>query len=191
MVQSMKKSRIGTFLLAGVMLLTACSCSDTTGTGSGSSQAGNGTVQPVSAKNGYYRIASRASGKYIDSKGYTADGASIPVTEKSEKSTQYWMITSHKDGTVRILAYGTENYLGAADGKAVQLTAEDVSCAWKMLEGEEGSVAFQNNETGKLLSTLGKDSDNTTLTASADQQAQNEEFKLEKVVAFNSLAAAS
>lgn len=185
----MKKSRIGTFLLAGAMLLTACSCSDTTGTGSGSSQAGNGTVQPVSAKNGYYRIASRASGKYIDSKGYTADGASIPVTEKSEKSTQYWMITSHEDGTVRILAYGTENYLGAADGKAVQLTAEDVSCAWKMLEGEEGSVAFQNNETGKLLSTLGKDSDNTTLAASADQQTQNEEFKLEKVVAFNSLAA--
>ena len=61
----------------------------------------------------------------------------------------------------------------------------------KCWRGEEESVAFQNNETGKLLPTLGKDSDNTTLTASADQQAQNEEFKLEKVVAFNSLAAAS
>jgi arabinan endo-1,5-alpha-L-arabinosidase len=151
--------------------------------------------QSAPVANGTYRLRNRASGKYLDSLGATADGASVAQWDSSSSANQRWILTT-SGGFSRLRAGTGGKYLDSvnatADGSVVGLWADSPSVNQQWTLVATGSFyKLINRANGKALDTGGQTANGSFMQFWFDNTSVNQHWTLEQVSSSTSVAAES
>ena len=152
--------------------------------------------QPPSGQppaNGTYKLRNRASGKYLDNLGATADGANVAQWASSASLNQRWVLTT-SGGFSKLRAVTGGKYLDSmgrtADGSIVGQWANGSSANQQWTVVATGSYyKLINRANGKAVDTGGQTADGTFMQMWFDNPSNNQQWTFEFVSSSTSLAA--
>ncbi len=145
--------------------------------------------------NGTYRLRNRASGKYLDNLGATADGANVAQWASGSSLNQRWVLTT-SSGYSRLRAVTGGKYLDSvnrtADGSAVGQWANSSSFnqQWTLV-AVDSYYKLVNRANGKAVDTGGQTADGAVMQFWFDNISFNQQWAFEFVSSSTSLAAAN
>jgi arabinan endo-1,5-alpha-L-arabinosidase len=147
--------------------------------------------QPVA--NGTYRLRNRASGKYLDNLGSTADGANVAQWAGGSSNNQRWVVTT-SGGFSKLRAVTGGKYLDSinrtADGSIVGQWANSSSFNQQWTIVATGSFhKVINRANGKALDTGGQTADGTFIQFWPNGTSNNQQWTFELVSSSTSAAA--
>jgi arabinan endo-1,5-alpha-L-arabinosidase len=157
--------------------------------------AGGTTTPPGQIiANGTYRLRNRASGKYLDNLGSTADGANVGQWASSSSNNQRWVVTN-ADGYYKLrCATGGKNLdsIGrTADGSIVGQWANSPSPNQQWTISVAGSYyKVINRANGKCLDTGGSTADGAAMQFWYDNPSNNQQWTFEFISASTAAGAA-
>jgi arabinan endo-1,5-alpha-L-arabinosidase len=142
--------------------------------------------------NGTYRLRNRASGKYLDNLGATADGANVAQWASSSSNNQRWVVTT-SGGFSRLQAVTGGKYLDSinrtADGSIVGQWADSPSFNQQWTIVATGSFyKVINRANGKALDTGGQSADGTFMQFWPNGTSFNQQWTFERVASLTSAA---
>jgi arabinan endo-1,5-alpha-L-arabinosidase len=141
--------------------------------------------------NGTYRLRNRATGKYLDNLGATADGATVAQWASSSSNNQRWVLTT-SGGYSRLRAVSGGKYLDSvnqtADGSNVgQWTdSPSVNQQWTLV-GVDSYYKLVNRANGKAVDTGGQTGDGAVMQFWYDNVSFNQQWAFEFVSSATSL----
>jgi arabinan endo-1,5-alpha-L-arabinosidase len=149
--------------------------------------------QPLA--NGTYRLRNRASGKYLDNLGATADGSSVAQWASGSSPNQRWVLTT-SGGFSRLRAVTGGKYLDSigrtADGSNVGQWANGSSPNQQWTVVPTGTFyKLINRANGKAVDTGGQTADGAVMQFWFDNTSSNQQWAFELVSSSTSLAATS
>lgn len=142
--------------------------------------------------NGTYRLRNRASGKYLDNLGATADGADVAQWAGSSSNNQRWVLTT-SGGYSRLRAVTGGKYLDSvnrtADGSNVGQWADSPSFnqQWTLVP-VDSYYKLVNRVIGKAVDTGGQTGDGAVMQFWYDNISFNQQWAFEFVSSSTSLA---
>jgi arabinan endo-1,5-alpha-L-arabinosidase len=154
--------------------------------------AGGVSLPDPAIANGTYRLRNRASGKYLDNLGATADGANVGQWASSASNNQRWVVTSSA-GFTRMRGVTGGKYLDSigrtANGSVVGQWASSASPnqQWSLVP----TGAFYkvvNRANGKALDTGGQTADGAPMQFWPNGTSTNQQWTFELVNTSTSLA---
>ena len=156
------------------------------------------TPQPPTGQppaNGTYKLRNRASGKYLDNLGATADGANVAQWASGTSLNQRWVLTT-SGGFSKLRCVTGGKYLDSigrtADGSIVGQWANGSSPnqQWTIVPiGAYYKVI--NRANGKAVDTGGQTADGATMQMWFDNASNNQQWTFEFVSSSTALAATS
>src|SRR5688572_19191297 len=143
--------------------------------------------------NGTYRLRNRASGKYLDNLGATADGASVAQWDSSSSNNQRWVITT-SGGFSRVRAVTSGKYLDSvnntADGSVVGMWADSPSFNQQWTIVATGSFyKLLNRTNGKALDTGAQTANGSFMQFWPNNASLNQQWTFVLVSSSTSIAA--
>jgi arabinan endo-1,5-alpha-L-arabinosidase len=149
--------------------------------------------QPVA--NGTYRLRNRASGKYLDNLGSTADGANVAQWAGGSSNNQRWVVTT-SGGFSKLRAVTGGKYLDSinrtADGSIVGQWANSSSFNQQWTIVATGSFhKVINRANGKALDTGGQTADGAFMQFWPNGTSNNQQWTFELVSSSTSAAASA
>lgn len=138
-----------------------------------------------SPANGTYRLRNRASGKYLDTLGATADGANVAQWTGGTSPNQRWVVTT-SGGFSKLQAVTGGKYLDSinrtADGSIVGQWANGSSFNQQWTIVPAGTFYKVINRTnGKALDTGGQTADGTFMQFWPNNTSFNQQWAFERV----------
>lgn len=161
----------------------------TLGWGSDGWPVAGGTTQPPPSgqliANGTYKLRNRASGKYLDNMGRTADGADVAQWANSSSSNQRWVVT-FSNGYYKLRCVSSGKYLDnvnrTADGSIVAQWANSPSINQQWTITQTGSYyKVTNRANGKCLDTGGSTADGAAMQFWTSGTSYNQQWTFELV----------
>jgi arabinan endo-1,5-alpha-L-arabinosidase len=149
--------------------------------------------QPLA--NGTYRLRNRASGKYLDNLGATADGANVAQWAGGSSNNQRWVLTT-SGGFSKLRGVTGGKYLDSinrtADGSIVGQWANSSSINQQWTMVATGSFyKIINRANGKALDTGGQTADGAFMQFWPNGTSNNQQWTFELVSSSTSSAAAT
>jgi arabinan endo-1,5-alpha-L-arabinosidase len=150
---------------------------------------------PGAPANGTYKLRNRASGKYLDNLGATADGANVAQWASSSSPNQRWVLTT-SGGFSKLRAVTGGKYLDSigrtADGSNVGQWANGSSPnqQWTVVS-VSGFYKLINRANGKAVDTGGQTADGAAMQHWFDNASLNQQWTFEFVSSSTSLTAAA
>lgn len=145
-----------------------------------------------SIANGTYRLRNRASGRYLDNLGSTADGASVSQWDGGTSNNQRWVVTTSGGYTrLRNVAVGKylDNINNTADGSAVAQWADSPNFNQQWTISATGSYYKVINRTnGKALDTGGQTANGTFMQFWTSGSSNNQQWTFEQISTSTSVA---
>lgn len=135
--------------------------------------------------NGTYRLRNRASGKYLDNLGSTADGANVAQWAGGTSNNQRWVLTT-TSGISKLRCVTGGKYLDTigrtADGSIVGQWANGTSInqTWTVV-ATSGFYKVISRANGKALDTGGGTADGATMQMWFDNTSSNQQWTFEFV----------
>jgi arabinan endo-1,5-alpha-L-arabinosidase len=145
--------------------------------------------------NGTYKLRNRASGKYLDNLGSTADGANVAQWASSSSPNQRWVLTT-SGGFSKLRAVTGGKYLDSigrtADGSNVGQWASGSSPnqQWTVVS-VSGFYKLINRANGKAVDTGGQTGDGAVMQHWFDNASLNQQWTFEFVSSSTSLTSAA
>lgn len=145
--------------------------------------------------NGTYRLRNRASGRYLDNLGATADGANVAQWASSSSLNQRWVLTT-SGGYSRLRAVTGGKYLDSvnrtADGSAVGQWADgpNFNQQWTLV-AVDSYYKLVNRANGKAVDTGGQTADGAVMQFWYDNISFNQQWAFEFVSSSTSLTSAT
>ncbi len=151
------------------------------------------TGQPPA--NGTYKLRNRASGKYLDNLGATADGANVAQWASGSSLNQRWVLTT-SGGFSKLRAVTGGKYLDSigrtADGSIVGQWANGSSPNQQWTVVPVGTYyKVINRANGKAIDTGGQTADGTFMQMWFDNPSNNQQWTFEFVSSSTALTATS
>ncbi len=145
--------------------------------------------------NGTYKLRNRASGKYLDNLGATADGANVAQWASGSSPNQRWVLTT-SSGFSKLRAVTGGKYLDSigrtADGSNVGQWANGSSPNQQWTVVPTGTFyKLINRANGKAVDTGGQTADGAVMQFWFDNTSSNQQWTFEFVSSSTSLAATS
>jgi arabinan endo-1,5-alpha-L-arabinosidase len=149
------------------------------------------TGQPPA--NGTYKLRNRASGKYLDNLGATADGANVAQWTGGSSNNQRWVLTT-SGGFSKLRCVTGGKYLDSigrtTDGSIVGQWASGSSPNQQWTVVPTGTFyKVINRANGKALDTGGQTADGTAMQMWFDNTSNNQQWTFEFISSATSLAA--
>ncbi len=149
-------------------------------------------AQPQAPANGTYRLRNRASGKYLDNLGATADGANVAQWAGGSSPNQRWVLTT-SGGFSKLRCVTGGKYLDSmgrtADGSSVGQWASSASFNQQWSVVPTGSFyKVINRANGKALDTGGGTADGAVMQMWFDNASSNQQWTFELVSSSTALA---
>ncbi|MES2487881.1 MAG: family 43 glycosylhydrolase [Bacteroidota bacterium] len=144
-----------------------------------------GTASPI-VLNGTYRLVNKASGKYLDNLGATANGANAVQWANSPNFNQRWVITYAGSGFYKLKGVTGGLYLDSvgatADGSVVGQWANGSSTnqQWSIVAAGP-YYKLVNRANGKAVDTGGLTADGSVLQHWYSNASNNQQWTLEYV----------
>jgi hypothetical protein len=143
--------------------------------------------------NGTYKLRNRASGKYLDNLGATADGANVAQWAGGSSNNQRWVLTT-SGGFSKLRCVTGSKYLDSigrtTDGSIVGQWANGSSPNQQWTVVPTGSYyKVINRANGKALDTGGQTADGTAVQMWFDNTSNNQQWTFEFISTATSLAA--
>jgi arabinan endo-1,5-alpha-L-arabinosidase len=150
---------------------------------------------PGAPANGTYKLRNRASGKYLDNLGNTADGANVAQWASGSSPNQRWVLTT-SGGFSKLRAVTGGKYLDSigrtADGSIVGQWANGSSPNQQWTIVATGSFhKLINRANGKAVDTGGQTADGAAMQMWFDNPSNNQQWTFEFISSSTSLTAAS
>jgi arabinan endo-1,5-alpha-L-arabinosidase len=157
-----------------------------------------GVTQPPSGSppaNGTYKLRNRASGKYLDNLGATADGANVAQWTSGTSLNQRWVLTT-SGGFSRLRAVTGGKYLDSigrtTDGSIVGQWANGSSTNQQWTVVPIGTFyKVINRANGKAVDTGGQTADGTFMQMWFDNTSNNQQWAFEFVSSSTALTASA
>jgi arabinan endo-1,5-alpha-L-arabinosidase len=135
--------------------------------------------------NGTYKIRNRASGKYLDNMGRTADGDDVAQWASSSSTNQRWVVT-YENGYYRIRGVSNNKFLDnvgrTADGSTVGQWASSPSYNQHWTISATGSYyKITNRSNGKCIDTGGSTTDGSAMQFWYSNTSNNQQWTFELV----------
>jgi arabinan endo-1,5-alpha-L-arabinosidase len=151
------------------------------------------TGQPPA--NGTYKLRNRASGKYLDNLGSTADGANVAQWASGSSLNQRWVLTT-SGGFSKLRCVTGGKYLDSigrtTDGSIVGQWANGSSPNQQWTIVPTGAYyKVINRANGKAVDTGGQTADGAAMQMWFDNTSNNQQWTFEFVSSSTSLTAAS
>jgi len=145
--------------------------------------------------NGTYKLRNRASGKYLDNLGATADGANVAQWASGSSPNQRWVLTT-SSGFSKLRAVTGGKYLDSigrtADGSNVGQWANGSSPNQQWNVVPTGTFyKLINRANGKAVDTGGQTADGAVMQFWFDNTSSNQQWTFEFVSSSTSLTATS
>ncbi len=145
--------------------------------------------------NGTYKLRNRASGKYLDNLGATADGANVAQWASGSSPNQRWVLTT-SSGFSKLRAVTGGKYLDSigrtADGSNVGQWANGSSPNQQWTVVPTGTFyKLINRANGKAVDTGGQTADGAVMQFWFDNTSLNQQWTFEFVSSSTSLVATS
>ena len=153
------------------------------------------TPTPAAPANGTYRLRNRASGKYLDNLGATADGANVAQWAGGTSNNQRWVLTP-SNGVSKLRCVTGGKYLDSigrtTDGSNVGQWANSSSInqTWTIVS-TSGFYKLLNRANGKALDTGGGTADGAVMQFWFDNTSINQQWAFEFVSSSTALTATS
>jgi arabinan endo-1,5-alpha-L-arabinosidase len=146
---------------------------------------GTTTPPPQLISNGTYRLRNRASGKYLDNLGATADGANVAQWTGGTSNNQRWVVT-FADGFYKLRAVTGGKYVDSinrtADGSIVGQWTNSASPNQQWTITATGSFYKVINRTnGKALDTGGSTADGAAMQFWTSGSSNNQQWTFEMI----------
>ena len=145
--------------------------------------------------NGTYKLRNRASGKYLDNLGATADGANVAQWASSSSPNQRWVLTT-SGGFSKLRAVTGGKYLDSigrtADGSNVGQWANGSSPnqQWTVVS-VSGFYKLINRANGKAVDTGGQTADGAVMQHWFDNASLNQQWTFEFVSSSTALTSST
>ena len=150
---------------------------------------------PQAPANGTYKLRNRASGKYLDNLGSTADGANVAQWAGGSSNNQRWVLTT-SSGISKLRCVTGGKYLDSigrtADGSNVGQWANgsSVNQTWTVVS-TSGFYKLINRANGKAMDTGGQTADGSVMQFWFDNTSINQQWTFEFLSSSTALTAAS
>ena len=150
---------------------------------------------PQAPANGTYKLRNRASGKYLDNLGNTADGANVAQWASGSSPNQRWVLTT-SGGFSKLRAVTGGKYLDSigrtADGSIVGQWANGSSPNQQWTIVPTGTFyKVINRANGKAVDTGGQTADGAAMQMWFDNPSNNQQWTFEFISSSTSLTATS